>query len=147
MFKKFTNLKKLNVVCLVLFLFVFACQEAVAAEKIEPGDQQSPLSFIQFFKNIFKKIEFVSRVATIYDSNIFLSEDAENSDIITAFTQNLSLKLPEDPYYLQLDYTGNISYYLEEGDNIYNHNANFLFLAEILWVFIIPEILLKARNY
>ncbi|MFH1656000.1 MAG: hypothetical protein ABH954_05275 [Candidatus Omnitrophota bacterium] len=120
-------MRKHCIVYLILFLFISVCTIALAEEGEKVPDQEKSHPFVQFVENIFKKIEFVTGLTTAYDSNIFLSEDNESSDLITILTQNISLELPEDPYYFELDYTGILSYYMEEGDNIHSHTANFLF--------------------
>lgn len=116
---------KRNIIFSIVLILIFVCQVAFA-EVTKTEDEQNPSGPTQFLKKLFNKIEFISGIKTDFDSNIFLAEDDEDSDIINTYTQYISLELPEDPYYLKMDYTGNISYYTEEGDNIYDHSANFI---------------------
>lgn len=117
--------KREFIICVVL-LIVFSCQVAFCSEAAKITDPQAPITFAESIKNLINKIDFSTAVKATYDSNIFLTEDNEDSDIINTLTQGLVLKLPNDPFYLQLDYTGNLSYYLEEADTLSNHSANFL---------------------
>ncbi len=122
-------------------IIIFGYQSSFSAEVTKTSSPKSS-SFAQFLKNlankaglsnlpqhikdIVKKMDFSTRVETEYDSNIFLAEDNENSDIINTLTQKVSLKLPQEPFYWQVDYTGNLHYYTQEGDTLHDHLADFL---------------------
>ena len=114
------KLVKYSVVYSILFLFFFSSNLLSAAENKSSSAMES-------VKRILKKINFVTTVSTSYDSNIFLAENNENSDTIGTFSQYLSYRHTEEPFHFKIDYAGNISYYLDEGDDIYSHISNALF--------------------
>lgn len=112
--KQYSYLKTILVAVILIFSF--------SSVSFAEGE----FSIIQFVKNLFKKIEFKTSVKYDFDDNIFLSDADESSDIINTLTQNVSLKIPEDPFYLEMDYTGNLSYYIQEGDSINNQTAKLI---------------------
>jgi len=119
--------KILILISTILFSLFLLSEFTILYAAPEAPVQEETSAFVKFIKNLFNKMDFVSRLTTTFDSNIFLAEDNDNSDLINTFTQKISLKIPEEKYFLEMDYTGSISYYTEEGDNIYDHSANFLF--------------------
>jgi hypothetical protein len=118
--------KKIILLFLIFLLNIFVSLSSADETKVISQKEHS--SFIQFIKNLFKNnIESSTTIKTTYDSNIFLTEDSEDSDIIHTLTQYVTFKAPKDPFYFQVDYTGNLSYYIEEGDNIHDHTSNAIF--------------------
>ncbi|MFC1704164.1 outer membrane beta-barrel protein [Candidatus Omnitrophota bacterium] len=111
---------------LAFLLIVFSCLPVFAAEASGFITEDSP-ALLRFVKNLIKKIDFATSITTAYDSNIFLTEDAEDADMITTLTQKVSLELIEEPFYFDLGYTGNVSYYIDEGDNLHDHVAKCIF--------------------
>lgn len=116
--------KKIAATGLLFLLLAVMTFAAYAAEPAKPTKENPAL--IQFLQNLFKRIEFTTAIKTEYDDNIFLTPTNEKSDVISTVTQGMCLKVPEDPFYLQLDYTGNLSYYWNQGDKLYDHLANFI---------------------
>ncbi len=51
-----------------------------------------------------------------HESNIFLAEDNEDSDIKSLVSQDISLKLPKDKLYCEFDFNYDLAYYHAEGD-------------------------------
>ncbi len=105
----------------IIFSTVYFIQPVLAADDVEYP------AFIKFLRSILQKVDFTTGVTSEYETNIFLTEDAESSDFKNTLTQEVSLEIPEDPFYLKVDYLGNLSYYMGEGDHLHDHLASFLF--------------------
>ncbi|MBL7197827.1 MAG: outer membrane beta-barrel protein [Candidatus Omnitrophica bacterium] len=119
------NRLKIKILFTVILSFLFLISSNnLYAQKPEKGPVESKPSILNFLKDIFKKFEFTSRVSQEYESNIFLTEDNEDSDIKTTVYQGFSLRLPKDSIYFQLDYGANLDYYHQEAEHVYVQDVN-----------------------
>lgn len=108
-----------------LFLHVIAFSFLLFFQGVAHSAEAQPLAnpVAKFLKNI----EYTSRIKLEYDDNIFLNEDASDSDLRPIFTQTMTYKLPTEKQYFQLGYSGNYSYYTQESVSLLGHGANLLY--------------------
>lgn len=109
--------KHLLFILSVSYFFIFFTRPAYCQE----AKKTNP--FLKFFKSI----DYTSRISTEYDTNIFLKENDEDSDLKQIFTQTAVYRLPKENHYFQMGYTGNYTYYHEEATGILGQSANVVY--------------------
>ena len=103
------------VICVFMFFYSLACAFADSEKSANP--------VIKLLRNI----EYSSRLKFEYDSNIFFTEDNEESDFKEIFSQTLRYKTSQNAHYFEAGYKGNYAYFTEESLGILNHAADILY--------------------
>lgn len=111
------------ITCLSFIYPGYSAPVSRESSEINPKTGQNKNPFLKFLSDI----DYSSRLKFEYDTNIFLTEDGEDSDWKEIFTQTLFYQLTKGDHYFQWGYSGNYAYYDHEAKGVLGHTANLLY--------------------